>query len=380
MKVKTWHLFLIVTVLFIVSFYVVNRRFDKFYRINGINNENRILLETYLSEEEQVFLVDNQISLDLFIDYLEDENFQLHNYRYYNLLKDTKRYSKNEIVELGNNISNKTNEEFKEKGFECAKTIIKQGLEKAYIKKNNFNFDYLKMYKNIKGLYEKDDYIYINHLNDYVKILNSYNITDLNHCSTIIELLSNAFTKETLYDYFHYNYNENVHMIFNPYDLTTIVNSSNYIGAFEPDNLILIQDVPRIRYSMYLQGDAYYGLLNMYNDLKNYYQGFLLKESYISYDKLESGGGFAEAQLGLTIDVTQSETPYDIFEETDISKWLQDNAHKYGYVLRYPKNKETYTHHEYDPHIYRYVGIEHATNIYNQSLSLDEYVETIDTE
>lgn len=374
MKVKTWHLFFIATVLFVVSFYVVNLRFDKFYRINGINNDDRILLETYLTEEEQIYLVDNQVSMDLFIDFLKEKDFQLQNYKYYNLIKETKRYdNKKEIVEIGNKLYFKTNEYFKEKAYDYAKEIVLAGLEKSYISKNSFNYSYLSMYKNLKSLYERDDMVYVEHCNRYVDILKSYNITDLKQCETIIELLSNAFTKDSLYEYFNYKYNDNVHMVFNPYDLTTIVNSQYYIGQFEPDNLILIQDVPRIRYSMYLQGDAYYALLNMYNDLKQYYEGFLLKESYLSYDKLESLGGFSEEQLGLTIHVTQSETPYDTFHETDISKWLEANSYKYGFVLRYPLNKDTFTSRSYDSHIYRYVGVENAEKIYNQSLSLDEY-------
>lgn len=381
MKVKTWHLFFIVIVLFIVSFYVVNLRFDKFYRINGINNEERILLETYLTEEEQVYLVDNQISLDLFRDYLKEKSFQLQNYKYYNLLKDTKRYkNKTDIIDIGNKLYEKTNDIYKEKAYEYAEIIVSSGLEKAYINKNKFNYSYLSMYKCLKSLYEEDDLIYIDHLNRYVDILNSNNITNLKECETIIELLSNAFTKYSLYAYFNYNYNENVKMVFNPYDLTTIVNSNYYIGEFEPDNLILVQDVPRIRYSMYLQSDAYYALANMYNDLKEYYTGFLLKESYLSYDKLENLGGFSEEQLGLTILVTQAETPYEIFAETEISKWLEANSYKYGYVLRYPQNKETYTKHEYDPHIYRYVGEENAKIMQEKSLSLDEYVNNTDVE
>ncbi len=375
MKIKTWHLFVIVIILFIVSFYVVNSRFDKFYRINGINNDERIVLETYLTEEEQTYLIDNQLSLDLFYDYIKDNEFSLYNYKYYNLLKDTKRYKSNkDIVKIGNAISDKANNEFKEKGYEHSKKIISLSLEHAYLNKDNFNEAYIQSYKSIKNLYESDDYTYIDHINKYIHILNQYNITELDDCHTIIELLSNAYTKESLYDYFHYQYNDSLKMIFNPYDLTTVVNNNHYIGEFQPENLILIQDVPRIRYSMYLQSDAYYALLNMYNDLKQYYNGFLLKESYISYDSQMTNQGFNEEQLGLTIHVTKAETLYDTFHETDISQWLEANAYKYGFILRYPLNKQTYTSKEYDSHIYRYVGVDIAKDIYDHQYSLEEYI------
>ena len=81
MKLKTWYLFLVIIILFGCSFYIVNLKFDKFYRVNGINNDNRVLIEKYLDEKEQSYLIDNQISIDLFIDYIEYNDFHLENYQ-----------------------------------------------------------------------------------------------------------------------------------------------------------------------------------------------------------------------------------------------------------------------------------------------------------
>ena len=53
MNLKTWYLFLVIIILFGCSFYIVNLKFDKFYRVNGINNDNRVLIEKYLDEKEQ---------------------------------------------------------------------------------------------------------------------------------------------------------------------------------------------------------------------------------------------------------------------------------------------------------------------------------------
>ena len=77
MRLKTWHLFLVIIVLFGCSFYVVNLNFDKFYRVNGINNDNRVLIEKYLDEDEQTYLVENQIPIHQFIDYIEYDDFHL---------------------------------------------------------------------------------------------------------------------------------------------------------------------------------------------------------------------------------------------------------------------------------------------------------------
>mgnify|MGYP007025185611 CR=1 FL=1 len=83
MKLKTWHLFAVIIILFICSFYIINQKFDKFYRVNGINNDNRVLIEKYLDEDEQMFLIDNQINISLFIDYIEEDFFYLQNYQYW---------------------------------------------------------------------------------------------------------------------------------------------------------------------------------------------------------------------------------------------------------------------------------------------------------
>ena len=82
MKLKTWHLFAIISILFVCSFFIVNQKFDKFYRVNGINNDNRVLIETYLTEDEQEYLIENQIQIDLFIDYIKEPDFLLKNYHY----------------------------------------------------------------------------------------------------------------------------------------------------------------------------------------------------------------------------------------------------------------------------------------------------------
>ena len=61
------------------------------------------------------------------------------------------------------------------------------------------------------------------------------------------------------------------------------------------------------------------------------------------------------------------------FEESDAFKWLQDNAYKYGFILRYPKDLEYLTGYNYESWHYRYVGIEAATYIHENNITYDEY-------
>lgn len=74
---------------------------------------------------------------------------------------------------------------------------------------------------------------------------------------------------------------------------------------------------------------------------------------------------YNEHHTGLSIDFKGDESLYN---------YLEYNAYKYGFILRYPKGKEEITKYQYDKKHYRYVGKENATKIYNQNLCLEEYL------
>lgn len=98
--------------------------------------------------------------------------------------------------------------------------------------------------------------------------------------------------------------------------------------------------------------------------------------------------GTSEHQTGLCMDLITTEmvglwnygsettsNPYDKgFAETAAFEWLQVNAHKYGFVLRFPENKTDITGYSYESWHYRYVGVDHATKIYEQGITLEEYL------
>lgn len=92
----------------------------------------------------------------------------------------------------------------------------------------------------------------------------------------------------------------------------------------------------------------------------------------------------SEHHTGLAIDITTDEWESagkglsTSFENTDACKWLKANAHKYGFILRYPKEKESITKIKYEPWHFRYVGVEHATKIYNQGICLEEYLDFLE--
>lgn len=375
MKMKTWHMFLVIIVLFCCSFYVVNLRFDKFYRVNGINNDNRVLIEQYLSVDEQTYLIDNQIPIDLFIHYIKEDDFHLKNYQYYSQLEKSTRYSKvKDILDVGNSLATRLTFLYNDRAFSQAKRLIDLQLETAFLNEENFTMDSIELYTYMKELYAVDDFSYVSDTERYIEKLNALGINKQADILHAFEMLTQAYSKESLAYLFDQELDDNVHLVLNPYELSTIVNKNNYIGEYEPKDLILIQDVPRVRYAMYLQTDAAQALTRMYQDFSKDHQGFLLREAYTSYETLEeSQVGYCEEQLGLTIHVSQSDVSYDLFQKTKMSQWLEKHAHEYGFILRYPREKATFTNHKYDSHIYRYVGKSLAQSIYENQYSLEEF-------
>ncbi len=108
----------------------------------------------------------------------------------------------------------------------------------------------------------------------------------------------------------------------------------------------------------------------IYNDFKN----ISLKYA----DSYAARPGHSEHQTGLSIDLTSLEHPYitsdkNSFDQSEEYEWLKNNCHKYGFILRYPKGKEHITGYNTESWHFRYVGVNAATKMYEEDLTLDEY-------
>ncbi|ESU30170.1 hypothetical protein G3A_23245 [Bacillus sp. 17376] len=90
--------------------------------------------------------------------------------------------------------------------------------------------------------------------------------------------------------------------------------------------------------------------------------------------------GSSEHQTGLTMDISSKTNNFNLNEQFGSTKegvWLAHNAHKYGFILRYPKGKEGITGYMYEPWHFRYVGVKAATEIYENEWTLEEYFENV---
>lgn len=108
-----------------------------------------------------------------------------------------------------------------------------------------------------------------------------------------------------------------------------------------------------------------------YQDQSTTYRYYLKNNGKDYVDKYVARAGFTEHSTGLSIDIKARD--YNYFKNSKESVWLQDNAHKYGFILRYPEGKEKITGFQYEAWHYRYVGVEIATYIYENDITFDEY-------
>jgi zinc D-Ala-D-Ala carboxypeptidase len=86
--------------------------------------------------------------------------------------------------------------------------------------------------------------------------------------------------------------------------------------------------------------------------------------------------GASEHQSGLAMDISSKSNKFylnEAFANTPEGKWLKDNAHRFGFILRYPKEKIDITNYMYEPWHFRYVGIKAATIMYDHKWTLEEY-------
>lgn len=110
-----------------------------------------------------------------------------------------------------------------------------------------------------------------------------------------------------------------------------------------------------------------------YEDQEEIYNEF--KKVSLKYaDSYAARPGYSEHQTGLAIDITSLEHPTaNEFKESEEYKWLKENCHKYGFILRYPEGKEHITGYSTESWHFRYVGEEAATQIYKENITFDEY-------
>jgi len=222
------------------------------------------------------------------------------------------------------------------------------------------------------------DYAHLSKLDRYIEYQKE-TISDYDDTVLHVEIgLDNDFyteyndVTEFSYDMLVNKYNR-LDENFVPNDLIKVdskysASNDNYGNKVMLDNFYKMADDMNkaINLSIYVRSGyrTYKSQVEVYDEyLALYGKSYVAK--YVAYP------GFSEHQTGLSVDIKASSS--EVFANTKESKWLQENAYKYGFILRYSKSLEDITGYQNEAWHYRYVGVDIATYIHNNKMSFDEY-------
>ncbi|MDF2556501.1 MAG: peptidase [Bacillales bacterium] len=190
-------------------------------------------------------------------------------------------------------------------------------------------------------------------------------------------------------------------IIQNPDNDRLLVNTKYYLSSsFVPENL----EIPKVTFAFsdtsvekaHLRQTAAEALEKMFADSKSSGMNLVAVSGYRSYQRqsvlfnaeVKSKGeteavkwvarpGTSEHQSGLAMDISSISYGSKLdqgFDQTKEFQWLSENAHKYGFILRYPKGKESITNYEYEPWHFRYVGVDVASEMFKLGISFEEFI------
>ena len=154
-----------------------------------------------------------------------------------------------------------------------------------------------------------------------------------------------------------------------PSDLTPVGNGQTMRVEAASALTKMFSDAKAAGYSLVAQSAyrSYATQVNTYNsEVKAYGQAQADTES--------ARPGYSEHQTGWAVDIGAPGCYLDCFGTKPDSKWVLDNAYKYGFILRYPSDKSDITGYRNEPWHFRYVGLDLATEMHNQKIeTLEEF-------
>lgn len=176
--------------------------------------------------------------------------------------------------------------------------------------------------------------------------------------------------------------------------IAKLVNKENGLkSSYEPDDLVK-PNVNSIKNDIYLSKCAARNLENMFQDAKEeginlslisgyrsssyqkqLYSNSLIRRGKEYTQKYVSKANHSEHQTGLAADISAKSIGYKLtqdFENAQEGEWLKDNSYKYGFILRYKKDRVEDTGYGFEPWHFRYVGHNIAKYIYKNDLILED--------
>ncbi len=272
-------------------------------------------------------------------------------------------------------INNLTDKDTKEESKEEKEKKKEDKKEDKYTKEEN------EKLKKLDYINEKLDFFKMDYIDRYISYKEKNSNLDLEKVIIYVNIgLDN-------------DYYTNIKDSPNKYTNTVLSNKYYYLGEdYVPKELTTIDSKYAVSDDKYMEKEAAKAFINLAKDAKNEGYTILASSTYRSYkyqtglynrykeqdgkekaDTYSARAGYSEHQTGLAVDVTNGSVSYTKFGTTKEFKWMQENAYKYGFILRYTKETEFITGYINEPWHYRYVGKEIAEYIQNNPMTYEEY-------
>ncbi len=184
------------------------------------------------------------------------------------------------------------------------------------------------------------------------------------------------------------NYNKKYEIIINKANPITESTLKKYKQVEVMDNVISGIKLEEQTYKSYLKLKQNLLERGYYINIRSGYRSFNESEEVYNYYKINNGIDYAEKYVakpgvsehnaGLSFDfiISKDKTSLKTNYQSDEYKYLENVAYLYGFIIRYPKDKENITGYSYEPWHLRYVGNELAKYLTKNNLTLEEYYET----
>lgn len=242
--------------------------------------------------------------------------------------------------------------------------------EKDYIISNNIDTNNLSIYLQYQyfDLYNYYTYELIRTNNNYTHLESINNYRYPNYYKPYIDPKPALFLDKPLV---LVNKSFYLEMDFIPANLVSVM---DYEIEFTNADIMLKKEVLdnyELMYKDAISNNINFAIFSGFRSYKR--QDYLFYEVYKD-DSISAKPGHSEHQTGYALDIS----PVDVglineLENTKEYKWLIQNSYKYGFILRFPKNKENITKYNFEPWHFRYVG-SIASIIYNKQITLEEYI------
>ncbi len=354
---KLFFSFIFIVGLLICSYFIYNKYFKEkeiTSEVNKLMLENDISTEKYSKTLEYVLLNNlyDEAYLDEYsdIEYNDNENFasilttflplgysgKEINYIFKLSNKNIEKLSKSEYIDITN-----------------------------YYNITNFNVDNIDRYNQY---YESNNYSYQDVVT-YVNInldLKAYSVTKE------VEDPNNLLVLVNKYNFLPNNYK--------PEDLTYVLGAyGNNVPMREviKEPFIELQKAAEEEIGIILKPTTAFRDQSFQNTL---YNNYVAKDGVEAADTYSARPGFSEHQTGLAIDLKNTLISSSTRLNDSDFEWLSNNAHRFGFIIRYPKEKVDITGYQFENWHIRYVGLNIAKTIYENNLTLEEYIDLYITE